>query len=90
METPSGDTGDAHVKLLRITANVDGSDRIIFTSQDVRYEHKFWLAPTEVTFDGKPWSELDQTPSGWSQFSKGLDLSRAWIVEREGRDVIAL
>ena len=79
-----------YVKLLRITANVDGSGRIIFTSDSVHYEHKHWSPPTDVTFDGESWSELDRTPSGWSDFSKGLDLSRARIVQRNGRDVIAL
>ena len=79
-----------HVKLLRITANVDGSGRIIFTSDRVHYEHKNWAPPTDVTFDGKPWSELDRTPSGWRDFCDGLDLARARILQRDGSDVIAL
>jgi hypothetical protein len=81
---------DAHIKLLHITANVDGSGRIIFTGRAARYENKNWSAPTDVTVNGKAWENLDQTPAGWKRFSKGLDLSRAWIVERAGRDVIAL
>jgi hypothetical protein len=90
LEKSSTVSAEAPVKLLRITANVDGSGRIIFTRQSVRYEHKNWSPPTDVTFDGKPWSRLDETPSGWRRFSRGLDLSRAWTVERKGRDVIAL
>jgi hypothetical protein len=76
--------------MLRITANVDGSGRFIFTPLDARYEHMNWQPPTNVTINGKPWGELGHTPDGWRRFSDGLDLSRAWIVERKGRDVIAL
>jgi hypothetical protein len=90
LETSAGDSADAPVKLLRITANVDGSGRIVFTSQGVRYEHLNWSPPVDVTFDGEPWSQLDQTPAGWCDLSGKLDLSRAWIVKRAGRDVIAL
>ena len=86
----SDDSGDAPVKLLEITANVDGSGRMVFTSRDAHYEHKYWSPPTQVTFNGHPWNELAHSPAGWRRFSKGLDLSRAWIVKRQGRDVIAL
>jgi hypothetical protein len=79
-----------YVKLLSITANVDGSGRIIFTRDNVHYEHKNWELPTHVTFNNQPWNKLDQTPAGWREFCDGLDLSKARIVNREGRDVIAL
>src|SRR5262249_41616342 len=85
----AGDSPD-YVTAIRISANVDGSDRFIFTPQDVRYEHKFWDRATNVTFNGEPWSDLDNSPSGWREFARDLDLSRARIAERQGRDVIAL
>ncbi len=88
--TTSEDSSDAYLKLLRITAKVDGSGRIIFTSRTVRYEHKKWSPPTDVTFDGEPWTNLDRTPSVWRDFSGRLDLTRAWIVKRKGRDITAL
>ena len=78
------------MKLLRISAKIDGSCRISFTHQGVRYEHKSWAKPTDVLFDGESWKELDQTPSVWEQYGAKLDLSRAYIAERKGRDVIAL
>ena len=78
------------VELLRLTANVDGSGRFIFTSKDARYEHMNWSPPTNVTLNGLPWGDLARTPANWPRFCDGFDLSRAWIVEREGRDVIAL
>ena len=40
--------------------------------------------------DGEPWTKLDQTPAAWRDYSRRLDLSKARIVQRQGRDVIAL
>jgi hypothetical protein len=82
--------GLAPVKLLRISAMVDGSGRIIFARSGVRYEHKSWTPPTEVIFDGEPWTDLHGAPPAWRNGSRQLDLSKAWIVNRKGRDVIAL
>jgi hypothetical protein len=81
---------DNYVALIRITANVDGSDRFFFTPDNVSWEHKFWGPPTDVTFDGQPWADLNHAPPGWRELARPLDLRRAWIVNREGRDVIAL
>ena len=80
----------AQPKLLHISCRVDGSGRIIFTPQSVHYEHKHWRRPNHVLFDGEPWTKLDQTPVPWRDFGDRLDLSKAWIVKRKGRDVIAL
>jgi len=80
----------AQPKLLRISANVDGSGRIIFTRDGVRYEHKYWDEPTDVSFDGEPWEDLSKTPPAWQDVVSHLDLTKAWIVKRQGRDVIAL
>ena len=87
---PADDSLGAYVSFFRITASVDGSGRIIFTAQDVRYEHKHWSPPWNVTFNGEPWSSLESTPAGWRELSGHLDLTKAWIVRRIGRDVIAL
>ena len=80
----------AQPKLLHISGRVDGSGRIIFTPQSVHYEHKHWRRPNHVLFDGEPWTKLDQTPVPWRDFGDRLDLSKARIVKRKGRDVIAL
>lgn len=69
---------------------VDGSGRIIFTNRKALYEHKHWAPPTKVHFDGIPWLNLETTPPTWSDYSSQLDLTKAWIVKRTGRDVIAL
>ena len=80
----------AYVTLIQISADVDGSGRFVFTPRDVRYEHKSWSRPTNVTFDGEPWAEIDHSPTDWRGLSRRLDLSRAWLVKREGRDVVTL
>ena len=77
-------------KLLHISSRVDGSGRIVFTPESVRYEHKHWGRPNRVLFDGEPWTKLGRTPTPWDDFGRRLDLSKAWIVKRKGRDVIAL
>ena len=78
------------MKQLRISATIDGSDRMIFTRQSVRHEHISWGKPTDVRFDGESWENLDETPSVWKKYAGQLDLTRAYIAERKGRDVIAL
>jgi len=75
-------------KMLRIAGNIDGSGRIVFTRHSVIYEHKHWDPPTDVTFDGEPW-DLARTPESWDSLGGTLDLTKAWIVKRSGRDVIA-
>jgi len=77
-------------KLLRLTATVDGSGRIVLTRDSVHYEHKFWSPPWNVTFDGQPWTDLNQSPANWAALAGELDLPRAHLVERTARDVLAL
>lgn len=78
------------VKLLTISVVVDGSDRFIFTTNTVRLEHRQFNAPTDVVFDGEPWTDLTGPPSRWMEIAPTLDLSRAVIVQRRGRDLVAL
>ncbi len=77
-------------KLLRITAYVDGSGRFIFTNQKVRYEHRNWEPPADVSFGGESWSNLAATPAVWRMIGHQLNLREAKIVSRKGRDIIAL
>lgn len=81
---------DAQPKLLRISGRFDGSGRFIFRNKSVRYEHKHWQRPRAVLFDGEPWTKLQRTPAAWRDYGVDLDLSKARIVKREGRDMIAL
>jgi hypothetical protein len=83
-----GEVEDA--KIVKITAQVDGSGFFEFTPVSVRYHHLNWQPPSAVTFDGETWTDLDQTPPSWGDNGRRLDLSRAQIMERKTRDVIAL
>jgi hypothetical protein len=84
------DTIEAQPQLVRIEATVDGSGRFVFTRAKVCYEHKHWDAPTNVRFDGVAWTNFDATPAPWTDYCSRLDLTKAWIVKRQGRDTIAL
>jgi hypothetical protein len=88
-DAPSTDRA-AQPKLLRISATVDGSGRMIFTRDSLTYAHLHWSPPTNVVIDGEDWSDLDTTPPAWADIAEHLDLTKAWIVKRSGRDVIAL
>lgn len=77
-------------KLLRITASMDGSGRFVFTPQTAVYEHRTWGPPKEVTLDDKQWTDLTRTPATWAAIGAQLDLRKATIVQRKGRDTIAL
>ena len=56
----------------------------------MRYAHKHWDPPANVMFDGEPWTNLSVTPRAWRDIAGHLDLTKAWIFKRKGRDVIAL
>lgn len=80
----------AQPRLLRITATVDGSGRLIFTRAGVKYERKNWKTLANVVFGGELWTDLSRTPAIWKEMAPNVDLSKAWIVKRQGRDVVAL
>jgi hypothetical protein len=43
--------------VLNLTATIDGSDRFIFTRDNVWNEHGKWQPPQEVSFNGAPWED---------------------------------
>ena len=73
-----------------LAGTIDGSDRFVFTPETVTLEHGRWAPPTAVRFNGLPWPDLNQSPEGWAELGPTLDLPRARIVAREGRDFISL
>ena len=75
---------------ITLSAIIDGSDRFIFT-RDIAYnDHSRWQPPQRVLFNGEPWEDLSQPPPGWSELVQELDLGKATILTRKGRDLIAL
>src|SRR5438270_246130 len=75
---------------ITISALIDGSDRFIFTREVAYNEHTRWGPPKNVLFNGEPWTDLSQPPPGWSDLARSLDLSKAGVLTRKGRDLIAL
>lgn len=84
------ETIDAQPKLVRISGDIDGSGRIVCSRDKLCYVHMHWGRPNKMMFDGEAWANLDVTPPAWSDYSPRLDLTKAWIVKRVGRDTIAL
>lgn len=75
---------------LTLSGTIDGSDRFIFTRDNVVNEHGRWAPPKDLLFNGAPWPDLTQPPDGWLEFAAPLDLTRAAITTRQSRDIIAL
>ena len=75
---------------ITLTATIDGSDRFIFTPDIAYDEHGRWGPPQNVVFNSQPWTDLTQPPPGWPDLVKDLDLGKATLLTRKGRDVIAL
>jgi hypothetical protein len=73
-----------------LTATIDGSDRFVFAGESLWNEHLAWQAPRNVRLNGQPWTDLTVAPPGWADQARDLDLTKATIVERKGRDLIAL
>ena len=73
-----------------LSAVVDGSEMFTFSKDEVTHQHKSWGPPTNVLFNGKPWVHLERTPDKWTEHRGKLDLTRAWVVRRSGRDCVAM
>lgn len=75
---------------ITLSAEIDGADQFIFTPLRAWNEHLRYERPTNVVFNGKPWVDLAQSPPGWTEFAKDLDLKRASVAARSGREVVAV
>jgi len=76
--------------MLTLSATIDGSDRFIFTRDHVWNDHGKWDPPKKILFNGEPWEDLSQAPPNWPEFAEALELSKAAIVMRDGRDFVSL
>jgi hypothetical protein len=75
---------------ITLSATIDGSDRFVFTPDNVWNEHGRWQPPQAVLFNNTPWEDLGQEPKGWQELAKDLNLRGASITTRQGRDLIVL
>jgi hypothetical protein len=79
---------------LKITGQIDGSDRLKITSQGAVWTHLAYSLPTAVQLNGIPW-DVSQTNVLLNARTNaflppGIDFSTAKIVHREGRDVATM
>lgn len=79
---------------MKITAQIDGSDRLKITAHEATWTHLAWSVPAAVKLNDVPWS-LSQTNvllnAGTNAFlPPGIDFSSARIVRRSGRDLATL
>lgn len=79
----------APYKYLTLSGDIDGSEKFTFTPNQVQWAHLHWSEPSHLIFAGKPWTHPRQTPPQWSQYAS-LDLAHARIIQRKGRDLVAL
>ncbi len=74
---------------------IDGSDRVVITATEARWENVYWgTYDVEVTLNGVKWRPARQRVlpnSGATRFlPPGVDLAKAQIVSRAGRDHAAI
>lgn len=74
---------------LTITGLIDGSEKFIFSPAGVKWVHRHWSEPDDMTFQGRPWTNPRKTPAQWAKYAT-LDLPRATITKRKGRDLVTL
>lgn len=74
---------------ITLSATIDGDDRFIFTRDNAWDAHGHWQPPKEVLFNGAPWEDLSQAPKEWPELAATLDLSKATVIDRKGRDIVA-
>lgn len=83
--------GELHDEIqLTFSATIDGSDRFIFTPDNVWNDHGKWQPPQDVLFNNEPWNDFTQPPPGWPELAATLNLAGARLLKREGRDIIVL
>jgi hypothetical protein len=79
---------------LKITAQIDGSDRLKITPREATWTHLAYSLPDQIKLNEIPW-DLNQTNilinSGTNTFlPSGLDFSTAKIIQRKGRDLATM
>jgi hypothetical protein len=79
---------------IRVSAFIDGSDVIIFRPGEALWQHKHWGLPTDVSINGLKWDMKTDprlpTKMASSVVPERLNMQSARIVDRRGRDTIAL
>ena len=79
---------------LKISAVIDGSDLLKITTHAATWTHRAWDFPRAVSLNDVPWDPRQTNVlanTGSNRFLlRGVDLSTARIVERQGRDLATM
>jgi hypothetical protein len=79
---------------LRIVADIDGSDRMLISGQEVLWIHRHWDWPSRVSINGVPWEPRHTPVLGeelrQSLIPPGVDFSSARMTVHQGRDTVVL
>lgn len=79
--------------ILQIDATIDGSDVLVLSAQGAEWTHKHWGWAKDVMLNDVAWQPKDQPtlPStGELQFLTTVDFSKAKVLDRQGRDTVAM
>ena len=77
---------------LRVRARIDGSDECVITREGAVWHHRSWEWPPSVDVNDIKWVPVEQRMlrnAGETRFLPPVDFSRARVVSRSGRGVVA-
>lgn len=79
---------------LHIIADIDGSDRLIINEKQVRWEHRFYKWPNQVSLNGIIWhpeqAQVMHDAIRKKLFPKSIDHFSASVIAVKGRDVAVM
>lgn len=83
---------DSKRVIVEVTATIDGSDELTLSADGAEWTHKNYGWPADIVINKAKWDPRDgDLPStGTLEFLKKVDFSRARVLEREGRDTVAM
>jgi len=90
---PKGEPPPSELVVLDIQADIDGSDTVTITPEGAKWAHKHWDWPSNVSINGVEWDPQAQpelASTGKLSCLTKADLSTARVIERSGRDTVAV
>ena len=84
----------AEKQVLRIVADIDGSDQLHINRHSAHWKHLHWSWPSSVKLNGVAWNPRESNVlvnrNGTAFLPRKVDLRSAQIVSQSGRDTIIL
>jgi hypothetical protein len=78
--------------VVEIAATIDGSDELTLSADGAEWTHKNYGWPADILINNVKWDPRDgDLPStGPLEFLKKVDFSKARVLDRQGRDTVAM